>query len=562
MMMKKIHITFLLLILVINGLFAKPVDQLQAIDAALAFAASWHEPVEAVVDRVEAGYLPDGTVSYYVIAFEGKGWVVISADDVVQPVLAFSFDNSLTPGSEWNESARYLLDGYSEQIGLAIQDKSLKTDAGWEQLKLPSGKKAAGVIIDPFIPVNWNQGNGWNRFCPEDEDGPGGHVYVGCVAVAMAQAMSVYEYPVRARGVKSYIHDTYGSIAVDYDKQDDYAWDSMSHTSSDDFNAMLLYHCAVSVEMNFSPTGSGAYVRTAAGALKNYFGYSQTTKMVDRYDDEDAWKELLISELSDGHPIVYRGEPDDGTAGHAWNLDGYGEGYFHMNFGWSGSQNGYYTINLINPGTSDFSYNQGAIVGMRPPESGPFNIQLSAQTVKESLPEGSFVAAITVDDEDQANIYSYICYGPFSLFDDRRYISQLFYIENDTLFTKAVLNFDSENLTRNFKNILVRVTDQYNNTFEKEFDIEVLENNSSTTDIQSDRLQDASIYPNPARDYIIIPDAGNKNANVSIFDLTGKRIGTYTNQTRVDVSSFDEGLYIVVVEGNDGRRTEKILIQR
>ncbi len=49
--------------------------------------------------------------------------------------------------------------------------------------------------INPFIKVKWNQGAGWNMFCPMDEDGPGGHAYVGCVAVAMAQAMSVYEYP-------------------------------------------------------------------------------------------------------------------------------------------------------------------------------------------------------------------------------------------------------------------------------------------------------------------------------------------------------------------------------
>jgi len=239
--------------------------------------------------------------------------------------------------------------------------------------------------VDPFIAVNWNQSSGWNRFCPEDEEGPGGHVYVGCVAVSMAQAMSVYEYPVRPQGVKSYVHPDYGSIGVNYDLADPYEWDQMSATSSDDYNAILLYHCAVAVEMDFGADGSGAYVTTAAGAMVQYFNYSNNLSFEDRYTDNEAWVAALAGELEAGRPIVYRGNPDDGTAGHAWNLDGYyasnSVDYFHMNFGWSGSQNGYYTLDLINPGSNDFSSNQGAILGIIPPASTPYDITLSELSV-------------------------------------------------------------------------------------------------------------------------------------------------------------------------------------
>ena len=55
-----------------------------------------------------------------------------------------------------------------------------------------------------LINVTWNQGNGWNRFCPEDEEGPGGHVYAGCVAVSMAQAMSVFGAPSKGKGSYQY----------------------------------------------------------------------------------------------------------------------------------------------------------------------------------------------------------------------------------------------------------------------------------------------------------------------------------------------------------------------
>ena len=152
-------------------------------------------------------------------------------------------------------------------------------------------------------------------FCPEDEEGPGGHAYVGCVAVAMAQAMSVFEYPVQAQGVKDYVHPDYGSLAVNYDLAAPYEWGQMSASSADEYNAILLYHCAVAVEMDFGPDGSGAYVRDANAAMKRYFGYPQSMSFEDRFADSEEWVDALVNELEAGRPIIYRGNPGDGTAG-------------------------------------------------------------------------------------------------------------------------------------------------------------------------------------------------------------------------------------------------------
>lgn len=453
----------------------KPVTVPEVREAVYALLNDWGKVAE--IEGVEARYLSGGEVGYYMVDLGRHGWVMVSGDDVLRPVLAFSFENSMSQEEDWNDAASYLLDQYRKEIALAIDNPALTRDKRWDREVFPSALKAAAADpVEPFIEVNWNQGSGWNMFCPEDPDGPGGRAYVGCVAVAMAQAMSVSEYPVRPEGVKSYYHDDYGSIGVNYDLADPYEWDQMGTGSSDSFNAVLLYHCAVSVEMDFGPDGSGAYVRNASSAMKTYFGYPGSVKFEDRYADDGEWVTLLVDELSAGRPIVYRGSPGDGTAGHAWNLDGYyasnDVNYFHMNFGWSGSQNGYYTLDGINPGTNDFNTGQGALVGISPPTSRPYDLNLSELNVTENLPVGTWVADVEVVDEDPDNTYTFTCKGPFSIFLDD-YGPASFYIEDMQLYTDKVFEFDEEDPEANSEFLLIIVEDQYGNSYQEEFNINI-----------------------------------------------------------------------------------------
>ena len=417
-MMRHRYIIFILtLFLFVASVFGKPVTVEEVREAAYALMQSLDKDLN--IEGVEARYLPGGELGYYMVDLGENGWILVSADDAMRPVLAFSFENSMTPEDEWNAEARYLLNLYQKEITLTLKDQSLPRDVRWDHEALSAEKKAAAAgPVEPFIEVTWNQGSGWNMFCPVDEDGPGGHVYVGCVAVSMAQAMSVYDYPVRPEGIKSYVHADYGSIAVNYDMADPYEWNQMNVSTSDSFNAMLLYHCAVSVEMDFGADGSGAYVRNARSAMSMYFNYSESMTFEERYADTEEWIATLAGELEAGRPIIYRGNPEDGSAGHAWNLDGYyasnSVDYFHMNFGWSGSQNGYYTLDLINPGSNDFNSNQGAILGIAPPSSFPYDLTLSELSVPEELPLGSFVADVQVSDEDPGNTYSFTCRGAYN----------------------------------------------------------------------------------------------------------------------------------------------------
>ncbi len=667
MMRHRYIVSILTLLLVVASVFGKPVTLNEVRDAVSSLMESFGKNLD--IEGFEARYMPGGELAYYMVDLGENGWVMVSGDDAMRPVLAFSFENSLTPEEEWNDAAAYLLNIYQEEISLTLKDSSLPRDARWDQPALSTDKKAAAVEpVDPFIDVNWNQNSGWNRFCPEDEEGPGGHVYVGCVAVAMSQAMSVYEYPVRPQGVKSYVHPDYGSIGVNYDLADPYEWGQMSASGSDDFNAILLYHCAVAVEMDFGADGSGAWVkRSALPAMKNYFNYSPNLIFEERYTDTEEWEAALAEELEAGRPIIYRGNPADGSAGHAWNVDGYyasnSVDYFHMNFGWSGSQNGYYTLDDISPGSNDFNTNQGAIIGISPPASAPYDITLSELTLPEGLPLGSFVGDVIVSDEDPDNTYTFTCKGEFSIILDD-YGPASFYINDEKLYTDKVFDYDDDQAENNTIFLRIEVEDQHGNTYLEDFNLSIekvftgpssislsdssvvekmppgtpvgklivededplntytytlqgpynpsiedydppsfymendtlktsveldcsvsdtcyilitvedsrgftlsrgftiviKENQSGTTGIRELR-SDISIYPNPADQYVNIEGVEGYQS-MEMWELSGRLVQKLSpHNPRLDVSGLKNGIYLLVIDGSDGRLVRKLLIQ-
>ena len=657
----------LALLLFVATAFGKPVSLTEVRGVVNALLEDWNKELE--IEKIEARYLSNGELAYYMVSLGQGGWVLVSGDDAIRPVLAFSFENTIRPESEWNDAAAYLLGLYQQEIKLAIEDPSLPRDRRWDAEDTQTAMKAAAAApVEPFIQVNWNQNSGWNMFCPEDEEGPGGHVYVGCVAVAMAQAMTVYEYPARPQGVKSYVHPDYGSIGVNYNLAAPYEWDLMGAGSPDEYNAILLYHAAVAVEMDFGAEGSGAFVGSGATpAMINYFNYSGSARFENRFADTEEWVNELVAELEAGRPIIYRGNPEDGSAGHAWNVDGYYASntvdYFHMNFGWSGSQNGYYTLNDISPGNNDFNSNQGAMLGIAPPSSMPYDLELSETSVQEELPAGTFVADVEVSDEDPDNVYTFTCKGEYSVILDD-YGPASFYIEDQKLYTDEVFVYDDEDPDNNSVFLRIEVEDQYGSTYAEDFHIAIekvfhgpdgialsdssvfekvavgtavarilvededpsntysytlqgpynpaiedydpasfyVENDTLKTSVEFDysvsdtsfvriRVDDSrgftlsrdftirivenssgstgleefskelNIYPNPA-DNLVYLEGVEGYQSIGLYELSGKlvmKVATY--QKQLDISGFRNGIYLLVLDGAQGRVVRKLLIQ-
>ncbi len=390
---------------------AKTVDVATAQKVGCNYLLSENVPGVSSSNDLSLGYTEYGTVNgvrvatYYVFNFtNGSGFVMVSADDVVKPVLAFSSESSFDMGNISPE-AKYWVNGYSDQITYVLANNvpAKTADAQqWAELLTGSNSPKTSARTTSSFPsstyflctTKWDQLAHYNDMCP----GTGsGRAVTGCVATAMAQVMKYNNWPSVGTGSHTYTAATYGALTADYGNTV-YQWTSMPNTVSATNNAVaqLMLHAGISVNMNYSPTESGAYVITdetpvtncAEYALKTYFHYKPTLRGIPRsgeyyllsgvptyYIDSiatSAWITLIKNELNANRPILYSGTGADG--GHCWVCDGYNStSYFHFNFGWSGTSNGFYSINNIAPpalGTgggasgNNFNTDQCVIVGI------------------------------------------------------------------------------------------------------------------------------------------------------------------------------------------------------
>ena len=419
----------------------------------------------------------------------GNHFVLISGQKQVKPVLGYSLENDFKIEGKIPSNVQGLMDFYSEVIRDMRQkgSKTTRMHAGWEDMSRTSLEKTAQKSVSPLLNTEWDQGKGWNQYCPVDSAGPGNHVLAGCVAVAMAQAMTKYNHPDTGMGKKSLGTD-YGVLTADFGNTD-YKWGQMSNNSPDEHNTQLLYHCGIAVNMQYGPDGSGAYTRDVASALKKYFDYSPDTRFVSKFSDSEKWSDTLKSQLDRGVPLVYSGSDSDGSGGHAFNIDGYNyNGAFHLNWGWSGSFNGYYSLNNLTPGGNEFSYGQGAVLNIKPFDHSPRDISLSSKKVMEMQDSATLVGILSTDDPDENEYFEYSLKESGVGIGDTSEKADFFIID-DSLKTNKEFEYGENNE----RNIEVTTQDKEGLTLTKEFTIKITEYNHPPDSIL---LSDTTIMEN------------------------------------------------------------------
>jgi hypothetical protein len=181
----------------------------------------------------------------------------------------------------------------------------------------------------------------------------------------MAQIMKYWNYPTKGTGKHSYNHSTYGNLSADFGVTT-YQWAQMpnSVTSPNEAVATLMYHCGVSLDAEYGPSTTSAF--NPRDALVQYFNYSSNAMLVNRSGfTTSEWVNLLKSELDLRHPIWYTG--GNSLVAHSFICDGYQDvDYFHFNWGWSGSSDGYFYLGNLNPGWYTFNENQFALLNLVP----------------------------------------------------------------------------------------------------------------------------------------------------------------------------------------------------
>ncbi len=319
----------------------------------------------------------------YILNFEDSLGFAIVSSDPTKSILGLAFSGSLEDDND------------IDNPGLAITLANLEAYA-----RIPTrvdsidhceyGPWTNTTYYAPYTgycPVKWDKGtpsgNQYNAYCPVIN---GVHCPAGCVAIAVAQLMSMYCYP-----------SSYGGYS--------FSWSDMIQNSSaqnnlgDYYVARLMQQLGLShnLDMVYTPYGSGTATQKIPQTMLN-FGYTQG-------GNHHSFSYSDIQEMKNHYPIIIDGEPATGS-GHAWLghgvliqtrevywcneageimlFDGYETRELILcNFGWGGiadgfySPGGYYTtsgpevndpnLSTSSTGAYDFPYNIHCVSGIRVP---------------------------------------------------------------------------------------------------------------------------------------------------------------------------------------------------
>ncbi len=319
-------------------------------------------PLEKVIITGEFTVAMAGEPVYFVFNIgNNDGFVIISADDEVYPILGYSFSGSYRTDDHHPAFAAQL-NLYEEQILYVRKQESTRLaeiDEVWDKYldeQFAPAKDILGQTVGPLCKTKWDQDGFYNDSCP-------GNSVTGCVATAMAQVMKAFAWPVKGKGSYSYTHPSYGVQYANFGNTT-YKWSQMTNevVSPNAAVAQLIYHCGVSVDMNYSPGGSGASMYRAKDAFYYFFRYSPFVRLVNKSDYTDIyWKILIRAQHMNGRPVMYSGP------GHAFVCDGFQyHDHFHFNWGWGGSYDGYFYLNDLRPGYYNLTNGQDAIVDNYP----------------------------------------------------------------------------------------------------------------------------------------------------------------------------------------------------
>lgn len=325
--------------------------------------------------------------AYYVFDnTAGPGFVIVAGDDVAMPVLGYSFDSEF-PSGTLPPNLQAWLDGLRETV-----DKARAT--GWKAESHVTQAWASTHGSTPVVKLEtalWNQDDPYNRLCPTYQGSP---TYTGCTTTALTIVMHYHQWPERGTGsLPSYTTKSYGISVPGFALGHAYDWANMKpkyaytyQGNASDYEytytafteteatavATLMRDCAVMLQSDFGPDGTGAYTSDIPNRLIDHMGYDRQTRWLYRPNYSTAeWNRIMQDELNNDRPIIYSGY--NAQSGHAFVLDGYtNDNYYSVNWGWGGYCNGYFLLTALDPegqgigGSDHYNNDQIAVVGMQP----------------------------------------------------------------------------------------------------------------------------------------------------------------------------------------------------
>lgn len=358
--------------------------------------------------------------AYYVFnAAKDRGFVIVSGDDRTEQVLGYSDKGNFDPENV-PENMKAWLDQYVEEIAL-LDEGVITIDRSQSDVH-----PKAGSAVSPLLTSKWDQSAPFNLYCPKYN---GSFCVTGCTATAMAQIMYYYKWPSStSQAIPGYtqsddenysMHGTtysaLNSANFDWNNMKDYYSSSETSTidASNNAVAWLMRYCGQSVEMMYGVSESTAV--SSSEVFVDYFRYSPKARKLHRVDySYSQWENFILTELRANRPVIYGGHKHNG--GHCFVCDGYdGNGYYHFNWGWRGSYDGYFLLTALDPkgggigsaiGNNGYMIGHNIIIGLEPNTVSTsernsvavgYNVQVGSTTYTRSSSSNSF--AITVSSQ-------------------------------------------------------------------------------------------------------------------------------------------------------------------
>jgi len=314
---------------------------------------------------------PQGNTLFYVFELSPTGYMAVSADKYLPPVIAYSFTND---AGDLADDANTLIHILKADLNMRLKNVQklpqeilngredewkaiLKGDAGKKSFQQwpPEGTTSTGGWLE----TNWTQDGVYDDMCPMD---PVTNLrsLAGCPATAMAQILNYYETTngTRFTDDDDYYHSYAGrnyQIDDDYIARDFPSFPELNAhldtvnlcyaangTLKNPGKAALTFACGVAAHQVYTSQGSGTF--GVSQAVESYlrFGFSG----ISFFENTDTTLFNTLSQnMKDARPAHLAIVDPGWTTGHNVVVDGYNtDEYYHLNFGWGGAYNGWYLL--------------------------------------------------------------------------------------------------------------------------------------------------------------------------------------------------------------------------
>lgn len=395
---------------------AAPTTTEQAMQVAQAWLSIQPKPLDTPlgnkISRVETFTDAQGQAAYYIAYLDPKGFLIVSADDMVEPIIGFLPEGKYDPSPANPLGALVSKDlpgrltaiRQAQAAPPAARQAMSAAQNKWASLTQTASQPApytavsmlSDVRVAPLVQSKWDQdlagggGSGgpacYNYYTPPGPAGSVSNYVCGCVATAMSQLMRYWQHPTTGIGVHSFSITVAGTPQTASTRGGDgnggaYSWSQMPLVTSAGTTVAqcqaigaLCSDAGLTVNMDYNAASAGGSGASVLGGtqLASTFRYANAIE-IDTFGSTMPNLTAMVNPNLDASCPCLLGIAGSG-GGHAIVCDGYGYSsntlYHHLNMGWSGQDNAWYNLPLIDASWIVFDIVDGCVFNTFPSGKG------------------------------------------------------------------------------------------------------------------------------------------------------------------------------------------------